>query len=42
MRVMTARDAVALIQDGKTLASSGFRFAAAPEELLQALGARYR
>ncbi len=41
MRVLTATDAAALVRDGDTLASSGFRFAQAPEELLEAIGRRY-
>jgi len=42
MRILSAMDAAALIGSGKTLASSGFRFAAAPEELLSAIGQRFR
>ena len=41
MRVLTAAEAAALLKDGDTLASSGFRFAQAPEELLEAVGQRY-
>ena len=41
MRVLTATEAAALLHDGDTLASSGFRFAQAPEELLEAIGRRY-
>ena len=42
IRVLAASDAVALIRDRDTIASSGFRFAQSPEELLAALGDRYR
>lgn len=42
MRLMNAEEAAALVKDNVTLASSGFRFAAAPEELLAAIGARFR
>lgn len=41
-KFLTAQEAVELIPDGATVASSGFRFAASPEELLKALGNRYR
>ena len=41
MRVLTASEAAALVRDGDTLASSGFRFAQAPEELLEAIGQRF-
>jgi propionate CoA-transferase len=42
MQVLSASQAVACIQSGATLVSSGFRFAAAPEELLAALGDRFK
>jgi propionate CoA-transferase len=41
MRVLTASQAVGCVRSGSTLVSSGFRFAAAPEELLAALGQRF-
>lgn len=41
MRVLTASDAAALVRDGDTIASSGFRFAQAPEEMLEAIGQRF-
>ncbi len=41
MRVLSAADAAALIRDGDTLASSGFRFAQAPEAMLEAIGRRF-
>jgi propionate CoA-transferase len=42
MKLLTALEAAALVPDGATLASSGFRFAGAPEELLWAVGERFR
>ena len=42
MKIMTAAEAAQLIPDKCTLASSGFRFAAAPEALLAAVGRRFR
>jgi len=41
MQVLTASEAIGRIRSGSTLVSSGFRFAAAPEELLAALGQRF-
>ncbi len=41
MQVLTASEAVERIRSASTLVSSGFRFAAAPEELLAALGSRF-
>src|SRR5579859_6627079 len=38
----TADQAVSYIQDDSTLSSLGFRYAGTPEELLSALGARYK
>lgn len=38
----SAREAVSLISDDCTLSSLGFRYAGTPEELLAALGQRYR
>ncbi len=40
-RICTAHEAVAQIDNGMTLASSGFRYAGAPESLLAALGSRH-
>jgi propionate CoA-transferase len=40
-KFLTAAEAVSLVQDGQTLATSGFRFAASPEELFAELGRRY-
>jgi propionate CoA-transferase len=40
-RFCSAKEAVSLIQNECALASSGFRYAGTPEELLEALGQRY-
>lgn len=41
-KITTSADAVRLISDGATIAASGFRMASAPEELMEALGNRFR
>lgn len=40
-KFLESPEAVDLIADGQTVGSSGFRFAASPEELFQSLGRRY-
>lgn len=42
MQVLSSPLAVERVRPGSTLASSGFRFAATPEELLASLGKRFR
>ena len=41
-KFLDADEAVKLILDGQTVGTSGFRFAASPEELFQSLGRRYQ